>query len=291
MNSDIWFSEPSGSHLAQLIRLLTSAVIVVLLAACGGGAPDSLLSASAGSDGISAGGTSSRSFINWSGNANAQVVKDANDENFAFYSDTGCLYSYNTKTETVNFCLNNVSDPRNASAQFAGISIQVVSVKSTGGGCIAQLVTKNGKLVDIYTNSAGVQTVLETSTNAVTCGSSGDSTSGGATSRGFIAWVGNSNGVIVKDANNEDFSFYSDTRCLYSYALKQETNNFCLGPGATGIFANQAMSVLSVAGQNGGCIAALADPSGYSLDIVTDAAGVQTVRKTSEKWDTTGCTS
>jgi hypothetical protein len=117
-----------------------------------------------GSGGVGAG---SRTFITWTGSANSQTVKDANNEDFAFYADTGCLYSYNTKTETSNFCLNNPTDPSNASAQFAGLSVRVVSVKASAGGCIAQLATAAGKLVDVYTDANGIQTAAESATAAV----------------------------------------------------------------------------------------------------------------------------
>jgi hypothetical protein len=237
------------------------------------------------------GATVTRSFVTWTGSDNGQVVKDANNENFAFYADTGCLYSYATQGETTNFCLNNLTDPGNATAQFSGLSVKVVSVAAGGGGCIAQLASADGKLVDIYTNASGVQTAAETATLPNYCGNGSGTGGGSATvTRSFINWTGSTNGAVVVDANNERFAFYSDTRCLYSYAKNQETTNFCLGSGNSGSFAGQGVVVLSIAATGGGCITGLADPSGFQLDIFTNASGIQTVQKGTSKWDTTGCT-
>lgn len=96
---------------------------------------------------------------------------------------------------------------------------------------------------------------------------------------------------MVLDADNERFSFYSDTRCLYSYNRNEETTNFCLTSGFSGNFAGRAITVLRVAGTNGTCVVALADPNGYQIDIFTSATGVQTVTVKTTKWDTAGCTS
>jgi hypothetical protein len=110
--------------------------------------------------------------------------------------------------------------------------------------------------------------------------------------RSFINWVNNANGVVVKDAGNENFAFYSDTRCLYSYARQQETANFCLFQGsAQGSFAGVPVQVMAATNVNGsGCVAVLADPYGRQIDIYTDPYGIQTVSPLNTYWMTTGCT-
>jgi hypothetical protein len=125
--------------------------------------------------------------------------------------------------------------------------------------------------------------------DATTGGTGG--TGGNTTARAYIRWNGNANGEIVKDANNEDFAFYADTRCIYSFARRVETTNFCLGtnPAYAGVFAGLAVHVQSARGTAGGCIAVLATPEGLQVDIFTDSAGIQTVRALSTRWDTTGC--
>jgi hypothetical protein len=117
--------------------------------------------------GTAGGGTSStRSFVSWNGSANGEIVKDANNEDFAFYADTRCLYSYIRQSETSNFCLSSNS----ASGNFAGRAMSVNSARSTTGTCITVLVdTATGNLLDIVTNSAGVQTVTVSSTRPAAC--------------------------------------------------------------------------------------------------------------------------
>lgn len=109
--------------------------------------------------------------------------------------------------------------------------------------------------------------------------------------RSFINWINNVNGVVVKDAGNENFAFYSDTRCLYSYNRQQETTNFCLYQGsAQGSFAGQPVQVMAATNVNGsGCVAVLADPYGRQVDIYTDPYGTQTVSVLNTFWITTGC--
>lgn len=109
-------------------------------------------------------------------------------------------------------------------------------------------------------------------------------------SRTFTSWAGSVNGVVVKDAGNESFAFYSDTRCLYSYARDQETTNFCLTNGANGNFAGQPVMVMSAANvYGGGCLAVLADPYGRQIDIYTNASGIQIVQVLSTYWITGSC--
>lgn len=109
--------------------------------------------------------------------------------------------------------------------------------------------------------------------------------------RSFITWTNSGNGVVVKDANNEDFAFYSDSRCIYSYARQQETTNFCLSSGrAYGYFAGVYVQVMLARSTIGGCIAVLADYHGRQVDIYTNTAGIQIVSPQSSYWSTTGCT-
>jgi hypothetical protein len=114
---------------------------------------------------------------------------------------------------------------------------------------------------------------------------------GGGGSRSFITWTNSMNGVVVKDANNEDFAFYSDDRCLYSYATGGETTNFCLYSGSSsGNFAGIAMQVMLASGSNGGCVAVLADYYGHQIDIYTNSSGTQIVSPLNTYWQTYGCT-
>lgn len=112
-----------------------------------------------------------------------------------------------------------------------------------------------------------------------------------APSRAFIRWNNSGNGEIIKDANNENFAFYSDTRCLYSYARQVETTNFCLSSGRSdGYFAGVYVQVMLASSTTGGCIAVLADQYGRQVDIYTSSSGIQTVAPQNSYWQTWGCT-
>jgi len=103
------------------------------------------------------GGGGDSGYITWTGSVNGIVVKDANNESFAFTSSTRCLYSYNTGGVTSNFCLY----PNSAEGSFAGQYVQVLSVAASGGGCLAALADASGRKIDIYT-SYGTQYVTVT---------------------------------------------------------------------------------------------------------------------------------
>ena len=138
------------------------------------------------------------------------------------------------------------------------------------------------------TSSGGASSTTVSSGSNSSSGT-GSSSGGSAASRSFISWNGSSNGEIVKDANNEDFAFYADTRCLYSFNRQSETSNFCLfANSASGSFAGRAISVISARSTTGSCIAVMIDPvNGNTIDIVTSAAGVQTVTVSTTR--PTGC--
>lgn len=109
-------------------------------------------------------GGSSRGFYTWTGNANGEVVLDSTDERFRFYSDNGCIYSDNTRTEYTNFCLSGGSTVR-----FSGSTYTVTKVRSTTGSCIAGLLTSDGYFADIYTSSGRVEYITRGSRRPASC--------------------------------------------------------------------------------------------------------------------------
>ncbi len=126
-----------------------------ILVACG---------SSDGDDANDSGSVSNRPFISWSNNANGTIIKDSSNENFAFFSDTRCLYSFNTQKETSNYCVGS-----NGKANFAGADIRVRAARSTSGYCIAVLSAPDGRAVDIYTDSSGRQNFRITSSKWRSC--------------------------------------------------------------------------------------------------------------------------
>lgn len=147
----------NGSRIAVLTCNNGSAMDIVVTSGwsvnCGG-----TVSGSGNTGGTSgntgSGGGATRSFVTWTNSQNGVVVKDSQNESFAFYSDTKCLYSYNRQQETSNFCLGS-----GFSGNFAGQSVQVILAAATTGGCIAVLADPSGNQVDIFTSPTGVQTV------------------------------------------------------------------------------------------------------------------------------------
>jgi hypothetical protein len=114
--------------------------------------------------GGSTGGGSSRGFYTWTGSANGEVVLDSTDESFRFYSDNGCIYSNNTRTEYTNFCLSG-----GATVYFSGSSYSVSKVRSTTGSCIAGLLTSDGYFADIYTSAGTIQNITRGSRRPASC--------------------------------------------------------------------------------------------------------------------------
>lgn len=116
------------------------------------------------------------------------------------------------------------------------------------------------------------------------CGGGGGSSDEDDTLDGnsFIFWNGSSSGDEVIDADNETFSFYSDSGCLYNFQTGRENTAFCLRPGSNlvsyGPFRGQ---VLNVRTSNGTCTAALIDETtGNFADIKVDSFGREVVSLT-----------
>ncbi len=110
------------------------------------------------------GGGTSRGYYTWTGSANGEVVLDSTDERFRFYSDNGCIYSDNTRTEYTNFCLSG-----GATIYFSGSSYSVTKVRSTTGQCIAGLLTSDGWFADIFTSAGRIQYIQRGNRRPVSC--------------------------------------------------------------------------------------------------------------------------
>lgn len=106
----------------------------------------------------------------------------------------------------------------------------------------------------------------------------------------FVTWPGSISGVLVIDtARGDTFSFDAASRCLYSWNRNEILTNFCLDPDSlSGTFSGQPVSVILI-GAPGRCVAALADPSGFAIDIDTTGL-IATAVRTDLLWDRPGCT-
>jgi hypothetical protein len=113
----------------------------------------------------------------------------------------------------------------------------------------------------------------------------------GAMAPGYIQWPNSVSGIYVTDSTRGDnFSIESTSRCLYSWNRHETMTDFCLSPdSSSGTFAGHPVKVMMVHLNAGGCAAALADPSGFQIDI--DMSGiVPKVSTTNAQWEDAGCT-
>lgn len=86
-----------------------------------------------------------RMFVDWTRTDSGKVVQDANGDSFAFYTDTGCLYSYASGLEGANMCLSSDSI-----AKFGQATVYIDRVARPGGGCMAVLSDFYGYGIDVY---------------------------------------------------------------------------------------------------------------------------------------------
>lgn len=144
------------------MRMISWAITLVaaVLAGCGGGG-EATIGVSGGS------GAAAPTFLGWTGNSNGDRVVDANNDAFAFYSDTGCLYNFRTGRENPNFCLG--SQP--GTVRYAGLVMRVVNVLSSAGTCITVLVEEStASFVNVELDALGNEVVFVTNVRPGFCG-------------------------------------------------------------------------------------------------------------------------
>lgn len=131
-------------------------VLALSLSGCGGG-----------SDGSGGGPAPGPSFLFWSGSSSGETVIDANNEAFAFYSDSGCLYNFQTGQENTAFCLL----PGSNLVAYGPFRGRVLNVRASTGNCVAALIDENtANFADIALDSFGREVVLLTQLRPVLCG-------------------------------------------------------------------------------------------------------------------------
>ena len=245
--------------------------------------------------GSGSGSGSAPLYIEWNGSSNGTVVVDSNNDHFAVSASTMELFYQRSTSDAVR--LNGLTLNSTSQIVDAGVVRGYVGLAdSTSGGKIAALYCSDGSLMNI--NISSTWTMVCSGNNTGTGGAGGSGSPGGSgggsqtspPTRSFINWYNSLNGKVVNDAGNEKFSFYADTRCIFSHKRQVETSNFCLSSGNTGSFAGQPVKVMLAAATSGGCIAVLASPNGNQIDIFTSPAGIQTVTQRNTQWDTSGCT-
>lgn len=131
-------------------------MLAISLTGCGGG-----------SDSSGGGVAEGPSFLLWSGSSSGDRVIDANNEVFAFFSDTGCLYNFQTGQENTAFCLQ----PGSNLVAYGAFRGRVLNVVASNGVCVAALIDDNtGNFADIAIDTFGREVVLLTQLRPALCG-------------------------------------------------------------------------------------------------------------------------
>jgi hypothetical protein len=139
------------------LKIGFASLVLAGLAGCGGGGSVSI------DDGPQ---PSRRTFIFWSGSSSGERVVDVNNDAFAFFSDTGCLYNFQTGRENLGFCLNAGGDR----VRYGVLAMRIVNVTSAAGTCIAALVEEStAQFVDIATDAFDREAVAVTALRPNPC--------------------------------------------------------------------------------------------------------------------------
>ena len=126
-----------------------------ILAGCGGGGSADVVAVQAAPQ-----------FIVWGGSAGGIHVIDGPGHDFAFYSDTGCLYNAQTGKENTAFCLLPGSNVV-AYGPFRG---QVANVLASNGTCQAAIIDSlTGNFSDIELDAFGRGLVVTTQLHPALC--------------------------------------------------------------------------------------------------------------------------
>lgn len=136
------------------VKYWLTALGLAALSACGG-------SVSVGLN-VDSGGLQ---FILWSGNFNGDLILNADDQRFAFYTDNGCLYNFQTDRRNTSFCIGSGNLIR-----YQGFHIRIVNIQSVEGTCVAALVDYDtARFVDIRLDASGREEIHLASNQPVPC--------------------------------------------------------------------------------------------------------------------------
>jgi len=133
-------------------------LVLATLAGCGGGSTSVSI--------VGGQQPARRTFIFWSGSSGGERVVDVNNDAFAFFTDTGCLYNFQTGRENQGFCLNAGGDR----VRYGVLAMRIVNVTSAAGTCIAALVEEStAQFVDIAIDAFGREVVAVTALRPNPC--------------------------------------------------------------------------------------------------------------------------
>lgn len=105
-------------------------------------------------------------FILWAGNFNNDLILDADNQRFAFYLDSGCLYNYQTNQRNTSFCISSGGNL----IFYQGFRIRIVNIRSMEGTCVAAFVENDtARLIDIRLDGSRREEIHVTPVQAEAC--------------------------------------------------------------------------------------------------------------------------
>lgn len=130
------------------------ALSVLILGGCGSGSNSADVSAAPAQ------------FIVWVGSIGGSRVIDGPGHQFAFYSDTGCLYNFQTGQENTAFCLA----PGSNVVSYGAFHGRVTNVLVSNGTCQAAIIDSfTGNFSDIELDAFGRELVIATQLHPALC--------------------------------------------------------------------------------------------------------------------------
>lgn len=148
--------KPSASRRTALAASMT--ILAALLSGCGGGYVTAGVGFGSGFD--------RPAFLTWAGTSSGVQVADVNNDLFAVFEDSGCLYNYATGRENPSFCLVS----RQGQIRYGAFPMRIVSALSAANTCIAVLVEESsGNFVDVVLDATGREAVAVTSVRPALC--------------------------------------------------------------------------------------------------------------------------
>lgn len=105
-------------------------------------------------------------FVIWTGNSSSDRIVDANNQIFAFYVDSGCLYNFQTHRENPTFCLTTGGNM----AQYGGFLVRIVNVRVVTGACVTALVDPvTARFIDVEVDAFGREVLFITEVHPQLC--------------------------------------------------------------------------------------------------------------------------
>lgn len=238
------------------------ALLTAGLSGCGGGG--------GGDDGIGEGsGDTGTAYVNWVDSANGNVVVDADNEEYRVSADGRQIEDRSGRRAS------GMTVDADARVVVNGEVVgQVQLVDATGGGRIAALRCTDGSAMDVTFHVDNTYSYACAGTGAGAPGGAGAGAgTGEPDAAGYLNFIGNSNGTVVLDSENERFQVAADTRTVVDRSnvrlsgLMVDANGNVLRNGTV------IGGVVLTNGSTGGMVAVFRCNNGGDMDLTVGVQG------------------